>query len=339
MKKQNDAGGGARRSHRFSVRAATLATGLLTTLGFAAGFAVQPAAAATSRAVTTTNLGYTALASPVRIADTRAGATDPSTYAGSTYAGDTLCSSCSVTVDVPGVPANAGAIVAQLTAINPGRPGYLSAYPTTPSGSPPGTANVLFTTGQTVGNLVTVGLGTDPANNDPAIDVYNGPSGGNTDFTLDLYGYYAPQTAISGDAYAGLNPVRLLDTRSSSGPLGPGATTNITVAGVGGIPANAGAVVLNAAVTDTTASSFLQCYPTGSPPSNSLPTVNQNWTPGETLSTQVIVGVGTGGSVTCKNAAGSSDLIVDADGYFTGPGGTGSLFNVLSAPVRILDTR
>jgi hypothetical protein len=329
MMKQSPQGGGKAR-RRLTVRAASLATGLLTVLGFAAGYAVQPAAAANSSAVTTTNLGYNPL-TPARVADTRPGASDPSTYAN-----DTLCSSCALTVDIPGLPANAGAIVAQVTAIGPQRPGYLSVYPT--GQNPPGTANVLFTTGQTVGNLVTVGLGTDPANNSAAVDVYNGPSGGKTDFTLDLYGYYAPQTGSSGDAYQAITPFRLLDTRSTGTPLGPGSTVNIPVSGVGGISSGAGAVALNVAVTDTTAPSYLQCYPTGQPPSSSTPSVNQNWNPGETLSTQVISGVSSG-SVTCKNAAGSADIVVDADGYYTGAGGSGSLFNALGTPVRLLDTR
>ncbi|MGH9917637.1 MAG: hypothetical protein ACRD6W_02010, partial [Nitrososphaerales archaeon] len=313
------------------MRAGSLATGLLTVLGLAAGFAVQPAAAATTHAIASTNLGYTPLASPTRIADTRSGATDPSTYAG-----NTLCSGCSRTVDLPGLPSGAGAVVGQLTAINPTTAGYLAAYPTTVSGNPAPTANVVFTKGQTVGNLVTVAVGTDPSNGDPAIDIYNGPSGGTVDFTFDLYGYYGGPSQTSSLAYNAITPFRLLDTRSTGSALGPGSTINIPVTGVGTIPSGAGAVVLNIAVTNTTASSYIQCYPTGSPPSAGSPTVNQNWVAGETLSTQVILGVGSGGSVTCMNAAGGTDLIADADGYYST---TGDLLNALSTPTRLLDTR
>jgi len=282
-------------------------------------------------AATTTGLGYVPLGSPARIADTRSGASDPSTYAGRT-----LAPGASLTVDVPGVPSGTGAIVAQLTAVAPTLSGYLSAYPA--GSSAPGTANVVFTSGQTVGNLVTVGVGTDPSTGSPAVTVSNGPSG-STNFTLDLYGYYAPQTSSSGDAYVPLTPARIFDTRSQGGPLGPGGTVSVPVAGAGGVPIGAGAVVLNVAVTDTTASSFIECYPTGSPPSGSTPTVDENWVAGETLSTQVILAVGSSGSVTCENAAGDADLVADAEGYYTGAGGSGSLLTPLASPVRLVDTR
>ncbi|MGH9029297.1 MAG: hypothetical protein ACRDV4_06755, partial [Acidimicrobiales bacterium] len=186
---------------------------LVTLAATASGLLLTPAGAATRHAatphaVTTTNLAYTPM-TPVRIADTRSGATDPATYAGKT-----LSAGSSLTVDVPSsVPANAGAIVAQLTAIAPSSGGYLAAYPA--GGTPPGTANVNFVPGQIVGNMVTVALGTDSANSDLAVSILNGAgTGANTNFTLDLYGYYAPQTASSGAAYTPLPPARISDTRT-----------------------------------------------------------------------------------------------------------------------------
>src|ERR1019366_2991648 len=68
----------------------------LLTTGLAAGSFAGVAAAATPHALATSGLGYTSLASPVRIADTRAGATDPTTYAGKT-----LAQGANLTVDVP----------------------------------------------------------------------------------------------------------------------------------------------------------------------------------------------------------------------------------------------
>ncbi|HUC37183.1 MAG TPA: hypothetical protein VMR97_08675 [Acidimicrobiales bacterium] len=331
MKKQSPSGGEARGRNRFSVRVLSLATGLLAMSGFAAGIAAQPASAASPNVAT--GLAYTPLASPVRIVDTRPGANDPATYAGRT-----LASGASIVIDIPGVPSNTGAVVGQLTAIAPTLPGYLNASPTGTGSS--GTANVLFTGNQTVGNLVTVGTGTDSSTGAPSVTITNGPSG-NTNFAFDLYGYYAPQTASSGDAYVPLTPARIEDTRIQGGTLGAGSILTVPTAGAGGIPANANAAVLNVAVTNTTASSYIQCYGTGSPPSGATPTVNQNWVAGETLSTQVIVPIGSGGSVTCKNAAGSTDLVVDADGYMTAPGTStgGSFLFPLSTPIRLDDTR
>jgi hypothetical protein len=285
----------------------------------------------------TTGQGFTPMSPPMRIADTRSGATDPSTYAGMT-----LSPGGQLTVTMPSsVPANATAVVAQLTAVNPSGDGYLSAFPAGSSST--GTANVLFTKGQTaVGNLVTVALGTGNA-----VTILNGaggPAPGNTDFTLDLYGYYAPTSSSSGDPFTPVTPARVFDTRSGSGYpgagstlTGAGATVTIPIAGVGGVSSSAVAVDVNIAVTNTTATSYIECYPTGSPPSPSTPSVNQNWNKGETLSTQVVLGL-SGGSITCMNAAGNVDLTADVDGYYTAPGTTGELFHPMT-PTRVLDTR
>jgi hypothetical protein len=220
--------------------------------------------------------------------------------------------------------------------------GYLSVSPA--GGSIPTTANVNFVAGQIVGNMVTVGLGIDSTTGAPAVSIYNGPSG-NTDFTLDLNGYYVPQTSTSGDAYVPLSPSRIFDTRSGSGyagagsTLGPASTVSVPVTSVGGVPVSASAVVVNIAVVNTTAPSYIEAYPSGSPPPSSTPTVNQNWLPGEVLSTKAIVGVGSNGDIALYNANGDTDVVVDVDGYFSSLGGSGDLFTVLSSPVRLADTR
>ncbi|MHB8329723.1 MAG: hypothetical protein ACYDD6_08895 [Acidimicrobiales bacterium] len=124
--------------HGVSLSAATLLTSLLTIVGVASGFALAPASAGTAHALATSGLGYTPLASPVRIADTRSGATDPATYAGKTLAENTQ-----LTVDIPataGVPANAGAVVVNVTAVNPTAAGFLSVYPVAPPTRAPPTS-------------------------------------------------------------------------------------------------------------------------------------------------------------------------------------------------------
>jgi hypothetical protein len=324
---------------------AAAAAALLTT-----GLAVGPLAAAEAGAVTvphatshvlaTSGLGYTPLTAPVRIADTRSAAVDPATYAGKT-----LADGGSLTIDIPtaDVPANASAAVVNITAINPSNFGFLTVFPG--GGTNPGTANVTFAKGQTVGNLVTVGLGPDAATGSAqSFTVFNGPAagGGTADFTADLEGYYAPQSGTSGAAYNGLTPTRIFDSRTGSGQTGAGTTLtnggsdNVTVTGVGGVPATATAVVLNVAITNATASSFITAYPTGQAEPG---TASQNFLAGETLSSQVVAGVGTGGDVTIANHAGNVDLVVDVSGYFTAVGGTGSLLTVLGTPARLTDTR
>jgi hypothetical protein len=284
-------------------------------------------------------LGYVALASPTRIADTRTvaggGSTNP-------YNGHTLSAGGSLAITVPAgvAPAAATAIVVNITAVNPTNAGYLSVFPGTTVPNPI-TANIDFAAGQTVGNEVTIGLDASQV-----FSVYYGPAGsGKADFAADVMGYYEPQ-ATGGAFYVPVTPTRLYDSRTGSGQPGAGTTlTNggsdkVTVAGSPGnpVPASATAVVLNVAITNATASSFMYAYPAG----GSAPFVaNQNFTAGETLSAQVIVGVGAAGQVTIANHTGNVDIVVDVNGYYTADGTTpgAALLSTLPTPIRLFDDR
>ena len=145
-----------------------------------------------------------------------------------------------------------------------------------------------------------------------------------------------PPAAI-GSSYTSLSPSRLLDTRVSGQTLPPQGTLNLTVAGMGSVPATATAVALNVTATNTSAAGYLSVYPAGGTP----PLVsNLNWTAGETVANLVVVPVGTGGQVTIYNYTGSTNVIVDLEGYF-GPEATGSTAGsyVALTPARITDTR
>ncbi len=146
----------------------------------------------------------------------------------------------------------------------------------------------------------------------------------------------AQTTATAGSAYTALAPTRLLDTRTSGQTLTPNGSLNLTVTG-GSVPTTATAVAVNVTVTDTTAPSFLTVYPAG----GTLPLVsNLNWSPGETVPNLVIVPVGSGGQVTFYNDQGSTDLVVDLEGYFAPePSGTTAGSYVPLTPSRITDTR
>jgi hypothetical protein len=134
-------------------------------------------------------------------------------------------------------------------------------------------------------------------------------------------------------AYTAVTPSRLMDTRNSGGPLGPGGTRNLTVAGVSGVPANATGVVMNVTVTNTSAASWLAVYPAGS----SLPLAsNLNWVAAQTVPNLVEVPVGTGGAVTFYNSAGSTDVVADLEGYFAPPSGTAG-GEVALTPARLAD--
>ncbi|HEY2597870.1 MAG TPA: PQQ-binding-like beta-propeller repeat protein [Candidatus Dormibacteraeota bacterium] len=137
-------------------------------------------------------------------------------------------------------------------------------------------------------------------------------------------------------AYYALPAARLMDTRSSGGPVGAGGSRNLTVTGIAPrAPAGATAVIMNVTVTGTTAASFLTVYPSGlARPLSS----NLNWTAGRTVANLVEVPVGNGGAVTFYNRAGSTHVVVDLEGYFAAPSGTAGE-EVGLVPARITDTR
>ena len=99
-----------------------------------------------------------------------------------------------------------------------------------------------------------------------------------------------------------------------TGPVGAGATFNLTVAGRGGVPATgAGAVALNVTATNPTASSYLTVWPTGKRQPNAS---NLNFVAGQTIPNMVIVPVGANGQISIYNNTGTVDVIVDVLGWF-----------------------
>lgn len=139
--------------------------------------------------------------------------------------------------------------------------------------------------------------------------------------------------------YTPIGPVRVLDTRRPVGPanpasgtVGPGEVLVLEVAGVGGVPEDATAVVANVTATGGTAASNLRVWAAGDP----VPaTSNVNWSAGQTIPNLVVAEVGEGGAVAVRNQSGEVHVIVDVQGYWA-PGGDGY------TPVegsRILDSR
>ncbi|MHB8394422.1 MAG: G1 family glutamic endopeptidase [Candidatus Dormibacteria bacterium] len=268
---------------------------------------------------------YTPLA-PTRILDTR---TDPPALG----PGDTR----QLVVTGGSVPTTASAVALNVTVTGTTQASYLSLYPT--GQTQPAVSNLNWVAGETVPNLVIVPVGAGGA-----ITIYN--AAGVTEVVVDLQGYFSPEPAgVTAGSYVPLPPVRIADTRPSSGQpyagqtLRAGSSLDIQAAGAGDVPAaGVSAVLLNVTVTDTTTSSYLAVFPQGgTQPSSS----NLNWVAGETVANRVVVPVGPSGQVTVYNDAGSADVVVDVNGYFTQ--GTAlpnnaSLFSPV-APFRLLDTR
>jgi hypothetical protein len=125
----------------------------------------------------------------------------------------------------------------------------------------------------------------------------------------------------SAGTYVALTPARITDTRPGSQfpnagkTLGPGATLNVQVDGAGGVPATGvSAAVLNVTAVNPTEASFLTLFPAGT----IQPVVaDLNFAAGEILANLVTVPVGSEGGVTIFNHAGTTDVVVDVEGYYT----------------------
>ncbi len=306
----------AQRAGRVGLAALIAISGVLTNL---------PSASAT-----TSGSAYTALP-PTRLLDTRvAGEPNPIGPAGVLSLG-VLGTFGSVTV-----PPGATAVALNVTVTDTTAASYMTVFP---DGAPqPNSSNLNWTAGATVSNLVLVEVGSGGE-----VDFYN--LQGQADLVVDLEGYFAPEPqASTAGSYVPLPPARITDTRPNSGEPNAGATLGtagvlqVQVAGAGGVPAQgASSVVLNVTVTDTTTAGFLTVYPSGSPPTAS----NLNWAPGQTVARRVMAPLSSSGQVTVYNDLGSTDVVVDVNGYFSdgsAPPANAALFTPM-VPARVLDTR
>ncbi|MFN8037901.1 MAG: FG-GAP-like repeat-containing protein [Acidimicrobiales bacterium] len=230
---------------------------------------------------------------------------------------------------VGGVPADATAVTLNVTVTGTSAASFLTVWPT---GTPrPTASNLNWAAGQTIANAVTVKVGAGGA-----VSVFN-PSG-STQVIVDVVGWY--DRSGTGAGYTALTPARVLDSRpppeqvgAYGTPWGAGTDRDVQVAGVGGVPADAEAVVANVTVTGTTAESFLAVYPDGA----SRPTASSlNWRPGTTIANAVTIKVGAGGKVRAFNNAGSAQVLIDVVGWFRS--GSGDGFHPVS-PVRFQDSR
>jgi hypothetical protein len=246
--------------------------------------------------------GFTSL-SPARILDSRA-AVQEGPFSTPWNAGTTR----EVTVaGAKGVPADAEAVVLNVTATGTTAGSYLSIWPK--GEARPTVSSLNWSAGWTIPNSVTVKVGAGGR-----VNVYNNL--GLVDVVIDLVGYF--ETG-SGSSFHSVSPVRIQDSRAAfqvgpyTSPWGPGTARDVTVAGVEHLPAEAEAVLLNVTVTGTTATSYLSTWPKG----ELQPTVSSlNWVSGWTIPNAVTARAGTGGQVRVYNNLGSAHVIADASGWY-----------------------
>ncbi len=251
------------------------------------------------------------------------------------------------------VPADAQAVVVNVTAIGGTHSTYLTVFPA--GTAPPNASNLNVTAGLNQANLVVVALGTGGQ-----IGIYN--SAGTINVAVDVEGYFA---AASGDVpglFHPIAPLRICDTRStavtgystecSGATLGQGQWEKVVVSGCptgdpscsASVPtSDAASVALNLTGVTGTANTFLSVVPpSGSDqcPSSAPGFSNLNINGGTNLPNRVIVPLGPDQDVCVYNSAGAINFILDVNGWF-GNGSEsspGASFDAIS-PTRICDTR
>jgi hypothetical protein len=212
-------------------------------------------------------------------------------------------------LDVTTVPAcgsSSTAAALNVTAVSPTASTFLTVWPA--GTTRPLASNLNATAGQVIPNMVMV-----PTTNGVA-SVYN--LTGNVDVVVDVIGCFG----AGGSALNPITPVRALDTRTATGghaaPLGGGEAFDLAVTGLGQVPSSGvTAVALNVTGVGPSAPTYLTVYPSGvARPLAS----NLNLVPGAVQPNMVIAKVGANGKVAIYNFAGSTNVVVDVVGYFTG---------------------
>ncbi|MGA7758712.1 MAG: hypothetical protein WCA57_12805, partial [Ilumatobacteraceae bacterium] len=118
-----------------------------------------------------------------------------------------------------------------------------------------------------------------------------------------------------------LNPVRLADTRAGwvaadglyegTGPVSGGQFVQVPVAGRGGVPADATAVVANVTIADPVAGGYATVYPCGTVPFTS----SVNYSTGENVANELFATLSPTGTI-CVYTSATANVIVDVAGSF-----------------------
>jgi len=285
--------------------------------------------AQTSTVVTVTNVVPTPAIVPVapaRYLDTRPGEKTfdmQSAGVGRASAGQV------VTVKVAGrgaVPADAVGVVANLTAIAPGAPGFATMFPC--GGTVPTASHVNYFAGEVVANNVVV-----PLNANGEVCIFTLAA---ADYAMDVNGY------VPAGSPAGLfAPTRFLDTREGeqtfddmsegAGRATAGQIVEVQVAGRGAVPSSAAAVMVNVTSIFPDGPSFATLFPCGGAPPEAS---TLNYFAGTVVPNGAITKLSADGKV-CIYTTSGADFALDVAGFV--PAGVESL--VTLSPVRVLETR
>jgi Right handed beta helix region len=147
----------------------------------------------------------------------------------------------------------------------------------------------------------------------------------------------AQAMASVGAGYTPVTPLRILDTRNATGistktPISGGSDVVVQVAGKGGVPASAQAVVVNVTAVSATAGGVLTVYPDGATRPG---TSNLNYGADQTTPNLVTTEMTDGKIRIHVNESGTTHILVDLQGYY---GDSGEPY-AATGPTRVLDTR
>jgi len=239
---------------------------------------------------------------PTRIADTRTGVnTGGST---SIAPGEHITIQVTGTGASPnndGIPDDAKAVAINLTAINPNNYGNLRVYP---DGAPvPNASNINYIPGVDKAAFAVVDI---PA--DGKINVYS--DGATIGLAADVFGYYPSTSNV-----VTFSPVRVFDSRDTS-PLPANQPVSVQVAGKGGVPMDAQAVLVSVTAVHcagSTGAGNLRIYPADA----AVPgTSNVNYiSPTTDVANFAIVKLAANGQLSLYSAGSPINALIDVVGY------------------------
>ena len=255
---------------------------------------------------------------PCRLLDTR------------TAAGGALSLVSGGTVNLPitercGVPSDATAVALALTVADPLGPGYLTGWAA--GTSRPSTSTLNWSrANETRSNGAILPIGRNGS-----INLFAPTS---AELVVDVFGYFVPAQSARDGRFVPLTPRRLLDTRDSSA-LPPNGVQRVPLPA--DVPDDACAVSVNLTTTASPGPGFLSAYAAGT--ARPLSAVVNTDGAGQTRGAGAIVPVSPEGFDVHSSVGGH--LIIDVNGYFTGPSARASTDGLLVMihPTRLMDTR
>ncbi|MFK8025470.1 MAG: bifunctional UDP-sugar hydrolase/5'-nucleotidase [Ilumatobacter sp.] len=265
-----------------------------------------------------------------RLLDTREG---ESTVDGEFEGGGVLAAGETLALEVHdrgGVSSDAESVTLNVGAIDPANAGFLTLYPC--SEDRPLSSSINYNGGDVVSNAVTSLVG-----DDGTVCIFTSQD---TDLYADAAGFSAP-----GGSPTAVVSARLLDDRDGDandgtvddlfvggGPLAGGEVLELTVAGRGGVPADAKAVILNLVAVQPADDGFLTVYPCREGEDPPLAS-NVNYVADSDIANGATVGIGDDGNV-CIFTSQTTNLVADVSGYV----GAGQSPDPVT-PQRLAETR